>query len=107
MKIILNDYVPHLGEAGDRVEVRPGYARNYLIPKKLAFEATPENAKTYENNLKQRARKIANMIKAAEANGWIDGRRAALEVLTSIRRAGADIILTYFAKDVVRELQSG
>ncbi len=39
------------------------------------------------------------MIKAASANGWIDERRAVLEVLTSIRRAGADLILTYHAAD--------
>jgi porphobilinogen synthase len=39
------------------------------------------------------------MVKAAAQNGWIDGRRAALEVLTSIRRAGADLILTYHAKE--------
>jgi porphobilinogen synthase len=40
------------------------------------------------------------MIKAAAQNGWLDGGRAALESLTSIRRAGADVILTYFAKEV-------
>jgi porphobilinogen synthase len=45
------------------------------------------------------------MIKAAAANGWIDERRVALEVLTSIKRAGADMILTYFAKDAARWLQ--
>ena len=39
------------------------------------------------------------MLKAAGANGWLDERKAALEVLTSIRRAGADLILTYHAKD--------
>jgi porphobilinogen synthase len=39
------------------------------------------------------------MVKAAAENGWLDGRRAALEVLTSIRRAGADLILTYHAKE--------
>ncbi len=39
------------------------------------------------------------MIKAAAANGWIDEKRAALEVLTSIRRAGAKMILTYWAKE--------
>jgi porphobilinogen synthase len=44
------------------------------------------------------------MIRAAAANGWIDGDRAALEVLTAIRRAGADIILTYFAKEVAPRL---
>jgi porphobilinogen synthase len=39
------------------------------------------------------------MVKAAAANGWLDGRRAALEILTGIRRAGADLILTYHAKE--------
>ena len=39
------------------------------------------------------------MVKAAAQNGWIDGRRATLEILTSIRRAGADLILTYHAKE--------
>lgn len=40
-----------------------------------------------------------SMIKAAAANGWIDGEKAMMEVLTSIKRAGADIIITYFAKE--------
>jgi porphobilinogen synthase len=39
------------------------------------------------------------MLKAASQNGWLDERKAVLEVLTSIRRAGADLILTYHAKD--------
>jgi porphobilinogen synthase len=42
------------------------------------------------------------MLKAAAANGWIDEKRATLEILTSIRRAGADMIMTYSAKDVAR-----
>ena len=41
------------------------------------------------------------MIKAAAQNGWIDERRVSMEVLTGIRRAGADMIITYFAPDVV------
>lgn len=41
-----------------------------------------------------------SMIKAAAANGWIDERRVVLETLTAIRRAGADIVISYFAKDV-------
>jgi porphobilinogen synthase len=47
------------------------------------------------------------MVKAAAQNGWIDGRRAALEVLTSIRRAGADLILTYHAKEAADSLTAG
>jgi len=44
------------------------------------------------------------MVKAAAQMGWIDEKRVALEILTAIKRAGADMILTYFAKDVVRWL---
>ena len=42
------------------------------------------------------------MIKAAAANGWIDENKAILETLTSMKRAGADLIATYFARDAVR-----
>ncbi len=46
------------------------------------------------------------MVKAAAQKGWIDERRVALEILTSIKRAGADMILTYFARDAVKWLGS-
>lgn len=45
------------------------------------------------------------MIKAAAQNGWIDGDKAMMEMLISMKRAGADIILTYFAKEAARALQ--
>lgn len=45
------------------------------------------------------------MIKAASEKGWLDERASVLEVLTSIKRAGADMIVTYFAKDVVKWLK--
>ncbi len=44
------------------------------------------------------------MVKAAQEKGWIDGARVMMEVLLSIKRAGADLILTYFAKDAARVL---
>ena len=46
-----------------------------------------------------------SMVKAAALNGWIDEKRVTLETLTSFKRAGADLILTYHAKDAVRWLQ--
>jgi porphobilinogen synthase len=46
------------------------------------------------------------MVKAAAANGWIDGDAVALEHITAVKRAGADIILTYFARDLALALQS-
>jgi porphobilinogen synthase len=47
------------------------------------------------------------MIKAAAANGWLDERAVVLELLTGIKRAGADLILTYHAKDAARWLRDG
>lgn len=44
------------------------------------------------------------MVKAAGANGWIDEKRVMMEIITSIKRAGADIIITYFAKDIAQIL---
>jgi porphobilinogen synthase len=44
------------------------------------------------------------MVKAAAANGWIDGPAVALEQLTAVRRAGADFVLTYFAREIATEL---
>jgi porphobilinogen synthase len=42
------------------------------------------------------------MVKAAAQNGWIDERRIVLESLTAIKRAGANLVITYHAKDAVR-----
>jgi porphobilinogen synthase len=47
------------------------------------------------------------MIKAAAAKGWLDETRAMMESLTAIRRAGADVILTYFAREAARLLRHG
>jgi porphobilinogen synthase len=46
-----------------------------------------------------------SMVKAAVEKGWVEERRVVLEILTGIQRAGADIILTYHAKDVARWLK--
>jgi porphobilinogen synthase len=45
-----------------------------------------------------------SMVKAAAERGWLDGEKVMIEVLTSIKRAGADVIITYFAKDIARIL---
>jgi porphobilinogen synthase len=46
------------------------------------------------------------MVKAAAQKGWLDEKRVTLEILTGIQRAGADIILTYHAKDAARWLKA-
>ena len=102
MKVILNDYVEHLGERGDTVHVKPGYGRNYLIPKGLAYPDTPGNRKLF----------------AQEQRRWEDldlGRRSAAEKvaeglagteLVFERRAGEKDVLfgSVSALDIVREL---
>jgi porphobilinogen synthase len=45
-----------------------------------------------------------SLVKAAGANGWIDEEKMMMEILTSIKRAGADVILTYFAKEAAKLL---
>ncbi len=47
------------------------------------------------------------MVKAAAQNGWIDEKRIVLETLTGMKRAGADIIITYHAIDAAKWLQEG
>jgi large subunit ribosomal protein L9 len=85
MKVILNDFVAHLGSPGDEVDVAPGFARNYLLPKKLAMTADDSNRKTFQNNLKQRARKITNIKAGAEEK---KAALQALEPLVFVRRSG-------------------
>lgn len=48
MKVILNDFIEHVGERGDSVVVKPGFARNYLLPKGLAYPDTPGNRRRFE-----------------------------------------------------------
>ena len=50
VQVILNEEVPNLGRTGDVVKVRPGYARNFLFPRKLAVEANPKSIKAFEHH---------------------------------------------------------
>ena len=49
VQVILNEDVPNLGRPGDVVRVRAGYARNYLLPRKMAVEANPRNLRAFEH----------------------------------------------------------
>jgi large subunit ribosomal protein L9 len=60
MKIILNDHVEHLGDRGATVEVKPGFARNYLLPQGLAYEATAANLARFKQEQKRWEIKEAN-----------------------------------------------
>jgi len=58
MKVILRQDFENLGKFGDIVEVKEGYARNFLIPRKIALPATPGNIKMIETEKKQKAFKL-------------------------------------------------
>ena len=62
MEVILIQDVDNLGAANELVKVRNGYARNYLIPRKLALEASPSNRKQQEEKTKQLQKKEAKML---------------------------------------------
>src|SRR5829696_4807946 len=53
VKLLLKESIKHVGKVGDVVEVSPGYARNYLLPKDLAVEPTPNNVKKIEARRKE------------------------------------------------------
>ena len=59
IELILRESVPSLGKAGDLVRVKPGYARNFLLPRGLAFEATDGNKKRIAAESKSRAARDA------------------------------------------------
>ncbi len=66
MEIILLDKIAHLGGLGDKVKVRNGYARNFLLPQKKAVLATEENLKKFEAERMMYAAKIAAELDAAQ-----------------------------------------
>jgi large subunit ribosomal protein L9 len=74
MQLILTDDVEHLGKAGDLVTVKPGYGRNYLLPKRKAVSATSRNIAELEHKRHEIASRIAKARGAAEdVAGRING----------------------------------
>jgi large subunit ribosomal protein L9 len=86
MKVILIEDVKTLGQAGSQVDVADGYARNYLIPRRLALGATPANARVFENEKKALAKKREKERQEAEALALTLGALS----LTISRLAGED-----------------
>lgn len=102
MKVILTQDVDPLGRKGEVVEVKPGYGRNYLIPRGLALVATPGNVRRYEEELRQQRRKLEQASAEAQA---LARRISLLEV--AIQKPvgeGERIFGTVTAQDVADEL---
>jgi porphobilinogen synthase len=93
----LREVAMDIREGADIVMVKPALAYLdviYRVKQKFGYPVAAYNVSGEYS-----------MIKAAGQNGWVDEARVMMEVLLSIRRAGADMILTYFAKDAARSLQ--
>jgi porphobilinogen synthase len=88
-----------LDEGADIVMVKP--AMSYLDVVRAVADVSDVPVAAYQISGEYA------MVEAAAANGWIDRRRTVLETLTSIRRAGADIVLTYWASEVAGWLRAG
>ena len=74
MQIILQEDVEKLGHRGDVFAVKPGYARNFLLPNRLAIEATPGNMKALERIRGSLAKKTATELEAAQKqSGMLTG----------------------------------
>ena len=96
----LREVALDVDEGADALMVKP--ALGYLDVVRSVREHFPELPLAAYNVSGEYA-----MVKAAAAKGWLDERAAVLEVLTGIRRAGADLVVTYHAKDAAAWLQSG
>ena len=92
----LREVAQDIEEGADIVMVKPAVAYLDVIAKVKDRFGLPTAAYHVSGEY--------SMIKAAAANGWIDERRTMLETLTAISRAGADIIITYYARDAARLL---
>ena len=93
----LKEVEQDIAEGADMIMVKPALAYLDIVREVRGLTRLPVAAYNVSGEYA--------MVKAAAANGWLDERATALEILTSIKRAGADIILTYHAKDAARWLR--
>jgi porphobilinogen synthase len=93
----LREVALDLEEGADMIMVKPALAYLDIIQRVRERFDTPVAAYNVSGEFA--------MVKAAARNGWIDEKRVVLEILTGIQRAGADLVLTYHAKDVARWLK--
>jgi large subunit ribosomal protein L9 len=103
MEIILREDVQHLGKAGEVVKVKDGYARNFLLPKGLAYPATEANKKkiTYEAQRIAKQRQAERTAAEAEA-----GRLATIELTFTVKVGEEDKLYgSVTASDIQRRLE--
>jgi len=102
MEVILLERIETLGQMGDVVNVKPGYARNYLLPQKKALRATAENRRQFEG---QRAQLEATNLERRDAAQEVGARLDGLAVVL-IRQAGdaGQLYGSVNARDIAKEV---
>jgi large subunit ribosomal protein L9 len=101
VKVVLRQDVEHLGDRGQIVNVAPGYARNYLLPKKLALEATPGNLRTFE--LQKRVWAVREARETDEAKAYAS-RLEAVEIVISKKAGESDTLYGSVTSSEIAEL---
>lgn len=101
MRVILMQDVLHTGKRGDVINVKPGHARNYLIPKGLALEATPGNLKYFEQ---QRTKIDARHAREREAAAAIAGQLAGMRLMIAKRVGDSETLYGSVTATEVAEL---
>jgi large subunit ribosomal protein L9 len=103
MEIILREDVQHLGKAGEVVKVKDGYARNYLLPKGLAYPATEGNKKKVTFEAERLAKQRAAEKTAAETEA---GRLAGVQLSFAVKVGEEDKLYgSITASDIQRKLE--
>jgi large subunit ribosomal protein L9 len=102
MEVILREDVKSLGKAGALVRVKPGYARNYLLPRGLAYEATEGNKKRLEAESKARESRVAH--DRNEAQGMADKLSAVSITIAAKAGEGDRLFGSITSQDIADEL---
>ncbi len=102
MKVILLEKIENLGSLGDTVDVKPGYARNYLLPQGKATEATAANIERFEARRAELEMKQADLLAAAKARG----EKLAGLVMTVAANAGSEgrLFGSVTAQDIAKHI---
>lgn len=103
MEVILREDVAHLGKTGDLVTVKDGYARNYLIPRGLAYPATDANKRRIEAERERRAARLAT--ERAQAESLAERLGAVSLTFTARAGEGEKLFGSVTAADIAAKLQ--
>ena len=105
VEVILLERIERLGQMGDVVRVKPGFARNFLLPKKKALRATKENLKSFEE---RKAHLVAENLKRRDEAQQVAGKMGNVRI-SIVRQAGesGQLYGSVSARDIAEGLEAG